>query len=96
VDRPDQAIAGWGGARYALYQNGDTAVIVLGTRWDSPKDAEEFAGAMEQSLASQKRAGDVWSGGGRFFGLTHVNDQVVFVGGTDQAAVERALAAGRS
>jgi hypothetical protein len=96
VGKPDQAVAGWGGTRYALYQKGDASVIILGSRWDSPKDAEEFASAMERSLAGLRRVGKVWSGGGRFFGLTRLNDRVAFVGGTDRAAVERALAAGGS
>src|SRR6185436_6477175 len=93
VKETDTAVGGWGGARYALYQNGDEALVILGTRWDTPQDGAEFADALERSLASAKRAGELWSDGERFFGLARAGDQVVYVGGTDQAAVERALAA---
>jgi hypothetical protein len=34
--------AGWGGDRWELWQDGDTAVVVLSTVWDTTRDAEEF------------------------------------------------------
>jgi hypothetical protein len=89
----DQAASGWGGARYALYQHGEAALLVLGTRWDSASEASEFAGALEQSLAKADRAGALWSDGERFFGFATREDQVIYVASTEQAAAERALAA---
>ncbi|HEX5691168.1 MAG TPA: hypothetical protein VFX76_14240 [Roseiflexaceae bacterium] len=93
VSDPDKAAGGWGGARYALYQNGEQALVILGTRWDSAADASEFAAALEQSLAKAKRAGDLWSDGDRFVGFVQRDDQVIYVAGTEQAATEQALAA---
>jgi hypothetical protein len=93
VKQPDAAAAGWGGARYALYRNGEMALVILGTRWDSANDAGEFATALEQSLAASKRVGTLWSDGERFFGFAQSGDQVIYVASTDQAAAEQALAA---
>jgi hypothetical protein len=36
------AASGWGGDRYELWTNGDAAVVLVGTVWDSERDAEEF------------------------------------------------------
>lgn len=49
------AASGWGGDRWELWTQGDAAVAVLETVWDTPEDAEEFAGALPQS-----RPGFVW------------------------------------
>jgi hypothetical protein len=44
------AAAGWGGDRVALVRNGDRVGAVLDTRWDSAKDAAEFAAAAQTTL----------------------------------------------
>jgi hypothetical protein len=36
------ASSGWGGDRWNLYRNGEKAVTVLATSWDTEKDAREF------------------------------------------------------
>jgi hypothetical protein len=36
------AASGWGGDRWNLYRNGDQAVTVLATSWDTDRDAREF------------------------------------------------------
>jgi hypothetical protein len=41
------AAAGWGGDRYVHYVSGTQGLTALATVWDTPKDAEEFAGALE-------------------------------------------------
>jgi hypothetical protein len=87
------AAAGWGGARYALYQGNGGAVVLLATRWDTAKDADEFSAALTQSLSKAAKDGAVWNDNGRFLGITHMGDQVTMVSGTERAAVERALAA---
>jgi hypothetical protein len=46
--------AGWDGDRWELWARGDAAVVLLSTVWDSPKDAEEFAAAL------QPDAGMLW------------------------------------
>lgn len=92
VEDPD-AVAGWGGSRYAIYHNGDAAVLILGTRWDTARDADEFDNALHASLANARQVGDLWQEGDRFSGIKRVgDDQIFFVGATDQALVERALA----
>jgi hypothetical protein len=40
------AAAGWGGAAYEQWQNGDSRVLVLRWRWDTPLDASEFDAAL--------------------------------------------------
>lgn len=43
----NDAASGWGGDRYVLLAKGDGRVLHLDSRWDSIKDAEEFAAAVE-------------------------------------------------
>jgi hypothetical protein len=40
------AAAGWGGDRWELWVRGKSAVVLLGTVWDSSADASEFASAL--------------------------------------------------
>jgi len=40
------ASEGWDGDRWELWARGERAVVILGTVWDSPADAEEFASAL--------------------------------------------------
>lgn len=42
----NEAAAGWGGDRWALWDNEGRAVAVLLSVWDSERDAEEFASAL--------------------------------------------------
>jgi hypothetical protein len=91
ADEPE-AVAGWGGSRYAIYRNGDAGVLIMGSRWDTARDADEFDNALHASLAGAMQVGELWQEGDRFAGIKHIGDQVFFVGGTDPALVERALA----
>ena len=53
------AAAGWDGDRWELWVRGEDAVVILGTVWDSPADAEEFAAALPPGEDLHwKRAGD--------------------------------------
>jgi hypothetical protein len=92
VDDPE-AVAGWGGARYAYYKSdSDTGgLVIMGTRWDTTKDAGEFDTALRESLAKAQRQGEVWQDGDRYAAVYRAGDQVMFVGGTDRALVERVL-----
>jgi hypothetical protein len=53
--RAERAAAGWGGGRYDLWQRGGRSVLALVWRWDTRRDAAEFAAALpryvEQTLA---------------------------------------------
>jgi hypothetical protein len=91
VDNP-AASAGWGGAWFDLYQNGDEAVLALGTRWDSEGDATEFADALEVSFEELTPEGEGWTDGQRYFALIELVDAVILVSGSDPAAVDAATA----
>jgi hypothetical protein len=53
------AAAGWGGDRFEVWTNGDAAVVLLATVWDTAKDAEEFEAALPRGRTAfaVKRAG---------------------------------------
>lgn len=42
------AAAGWDGGRYRAWSDGTDAAVTLGTIWDSPGDADEFAAALRR------------------------------------------------
>ena len=44
--RAARAAEGWGGGRYDLWQRGRKSVLALAWRWDTPRDAAEFASAL--------------------------------------------------
>ncbi len=50
VETATAAAAGWGGDRVVLVTKGGRAGVVIDTRWDSPKDATEFAAAAQTTL----------------------------------------------
>jgi hypothetical protein len=51
VDDSATAAAGWGGDRLAVYEGpDDTWAVVLDTRWDSARDATEFADAAQSAV----------------------------------------------
>jgi hypothetical protein len=45
------AASGWGGDRFELWTKGDAAVALLGTVWDTERDAEEFEQALPRDRA---------------------------------------------
>jgi len=55
--RAERAAAGWGGGRYALWRRGGKEMLTLVWRWDSRRDAAEFAAALpryiERTLAGR-------------------------------------------
>jgi hypothetical protein len=69
-----QAAAGWGGDRYELWRRGSTPcgapcpgrdVLVMRWRWDTPRDAREFAialrGELEEGLRARPAGPGVWA-----------------------------------
>lgn len=48
-----QAAAGWGGDRYELWRSGEDAALVMRWRWDTPRDAREFAARAEEALGDR-------------------------------------------
>ena len=55
--RAQRAAAGWGGGRYDLWQKEDESLLELAWRWDSPRDAAEFASALPRYV--ERSLGDV-------------------------------------
>jgi len=60
-----KAAAGWGGDRYALLADGGERALVARWRWDTPRDADEFAAALrawgEEGLPGSEPDGeDAW------------------------------------
>jgi len=48
--RAERAAAGWGGGRYVLWERGGRTVLALAWRWDTPRDAAEFAAALPRYI----------------------------------------------
>jgi hypothetical protein len=48
--RAERAAAGWGGGRYALWRKGGSSVLTLAWRWDTRRDAAEFASALPRYI----------------------------------------------
>ncbi len=88
---PSDAVAGWGGGQADLYENGANSLVILGTRWDTQRDAGEFEMALRQSLSLVGRYGPNWTDGIRYFNIKRVRDKVYYVGSTDPEALKRAL-----
>jgi hypothetical protein len=55
--RASRAATGWGGGRYDLWEREGTSVLDLAWRWDSRRDAAEFASALPRYVA--QTLGDV-------------------------------------
>ncbi len=89
----DNAAAGWGGAIYNYYENGDKHLVVFNTAWDTKKDADEFETALNDSFASYTKNGTTWSDGTRFFSIKRTGDAIAVGASTDQPSLEKAMAA---
>lgn len=90
----EQAAAGWGGSRFAVYEQGDdSAVAVLRTTWDTPDDRAEFEGALQEMLADLEPAGDLVTDGQRFMTVTSNDQGVTFISGTDSESVTATVTA---
>ena len=63
----DDAAAGWGGGRYALWSRGARHALVLSWRWDTPRDARQAVAALTDlpHLRGPPRAGRAGRGGRR-------------------------------
>jgi hypothetical protein len=90
---PDSAAAGWGGAIYNYYENGDKALAIFNTVWDAKKDADEFEVAMNETFATSDKSGSFWTDGKRFFSLKRIGDAIAVGASTDKTALEKAMGA---
>lgn len=92
ASKAETAAAGWGGAIYNHYENADKALVMVNTVWDTKTDANEFEAAMKQSFSKDKKDGDFWTDGKRFFALKPTGDTIAFGAATDRTALEKAMA----
>jgi hypothetical protein len=93
VNDPAEAAAGWGGGQTAFYENGQSALYIVDTRWDTREDAIEFDQALRGTFAKTRKVGDLWTDGERFFGIITSGDRVALISATDQKTVETAITA---
>jgi hypothetical protein len=49
--RRDDAAAGWGGDRYAVWEQGSETAVTVRWRWDTQRDADEFVPALRDAVA---------------------------------------------
>ena len=87
-----RASIGWGGARFDLYENGEDALAIMGSRWDTPRDLDEFEEALRGSFKLFHKQGDLWTDRGRYFGIKRSGDTLMFVSGTVPAVVQKVFA----
>ncbi len=92
----NDAAAGWGGDRFALFERGDARVLFLETVWDSEDEAVEFEEAMEERRTElEARARELGNGVGSMR-LDIAGDRVTLVlayGARDDGVVTRVVAA---
>lgn len=88
-----EAAVGWGGARYTLYSDGKDYLTVMASRWDTKKDANEWEEALTHSFKLFNKQDGLWMDRGRAWGTQRSGDQIMFVSGTNAAAVHKVLAA---
>ena len=50
LPRAQRAAAGWGGGSYALWRKGGRSLLTLAWRWDTSRDAAEFAAALPRYI----------------------------------------------
>ncbi len=91
VEDPN-ATAGWGGGKYTLYENGKDALIIMGTRWDTKRDLQEWEDALQQGFNLFSKNQGYWTDRGRIWGEARSGETVMFVSGTDLAAVQHVMA----
>ncbi|HYJ61659.1 MAG TPA: hypothetical protein VE032_09380 [Actinomycetota bacterium] len=68
-----EAAAGWDGGIYRAWSDGADVIVVMETAWDTPEDADAFAGALETWVGDETNTSIVRIG----------EDQVTFVRATD-------------
>ncbi|MEO5953282.1 MAG: hypothetical protein ABIQ44_12525 [Chloroflexia bacterium] len=87
------AAAGWGGGVYEYYSNGDNALHMINTVWDTARDADEFEDGINETFSSDKKDGIIIkdADGKRFYSVKRIGKQITVGASTDQAALQRAM-----
>ncbi|MFQ5529036.1 MAG: hypothetical protein ACE5FP_01680, partial [Gemmatimonadota bacterium] len=74
TETADQAAAGWDGDTYRLLEGPSGESLVWISRWDTPNDAAEFAGAAQRAFRARYRAEE-----GRSVSVRRLGERVVLV-----------------
>jgi hypothetical protein len=91
------ATAGWGGDEYLVLHNDatDSTAFVMKTVWDTPKDAEEFATALQQYAdirfdvqATQQGDTLTWSYPSGYSSLYRSGDTTIWIIAPDSSSAE--------
>lgn len=88
----DNAAAGIGGIRYALYEQSEskTPLLQMTTRWDTPTDGDEFLQVFRSTLTG---SGDVQQRGEIFVAIKGSGQEYTILFSPDEQALRTALAA---
>ena len=70
VEDGREPTAGWRGSVFSLYEDGDDALLLLSTEWDSPDSAGAFEAALVQTMEGYDESDGVWSGDARFHSVS--------------------------
>ncbi|MBS1263710.1 MAG: hypothetical protein MAG715_00899 [Methanonatronarchaeales archaeon] len=82
----EAAAHGWGGDRFVMYADGEDYAFQWVLRWDSGRDAEEFAEAVEEVLDSEgSRSWGTWVVDGEHITFEVAERKVVLRGGSSPA-----------
>jgi len=84
---------GWGGDLLQLYENGNDALVILTTVWDTDEDAGEFQSAFAATLAGLEESAGIWQDGERYITVTSDGGAVTIISGTTDAVVSAATTA---
>jgi hypothetical protein len=95
-----RAAAGWGGDRYQVYHEAQTDSLLLVVRWtwDSQRDEDEFAQAMQQYQAERFRGAQVnrtegacWEANGQASCLLARGSEALWVLAPDETVLSEVL-----
>lgn len=90
---PEGGAAGWGGGVYEYYENGDDALHMINTVWDTGRDADEFEDSINETFDGYSKNGTIISDsdGKRFYSIKRIDKQITVGASTDKDALQRAM-----
>lgn len=85
--------AGWGGGVYEYYANGDDALMMINTVWDTNRDADEFEDALTETFETAEKDGIIIKDpdGQRYFSFKRIDKQITLGASTDPVALQKAM-----
>lgn len=91
VETVDDALSGWGGTEFVMYEYEEDLLTVLATRWGASADAAEFEDALVETMAGYTEEDGVWFDDGRFYAIVVDGDSVNLTSSTNPDALVDAL-----